>query len=107
MTASLRTSVDAGGHFRRRPFFYQRLPGLEERPGSGRPLFSLADLVEFNAVRCELPSGTAVRAFVREARLLWARPTKVNVGYPRDAVHQYLSYASMYNPGLAHPAGTK
>jgi dipeptidyl-peptidase III len=33
--------------------------------------------------------------------------TKVTVSYPRDAVHQYLLYASMYNPGLAHPAGTK
>ncbi len=29
---------------------------------------------------------------------------KVQVSYPRDAVHQYLTYASMYNEALAPPA---
>jgi dipeptidyl-peptidase-3 len=29
--------------------------------------------------------------------------TKVDLSYPRDAVHQYLRYAAMYNAGLATP----
>jgi dipeptidyl-peptidase III len=31
--------------------------------------------------------------------------TKVGIHYPRDPVHQYLSYGAMYCPGLA-PAAT-
>ena len=30
--------------------------------------------------------------------------TKVDLSYPRDAVHQYLRYAAMYNAGLATPS---
>jgi dipeptidyl-peptidase-3 len=33
--------------------------------------------------------------------------TKVDIRYPRDVVHQYLSYAAMYNPGLAGPVAAR
>jgi len=32
---------------------------------------------------------------------------KVTVSYPRDAVHQYLPYAAICNPGLASRAATR
>lgn len=35
------------------------------------------------------------------------RPSRVDIRYPRDVVHQYMSYAAMYNPGLASAATAK
>jgi len=32
------------------------------------------------------------------------RITRVDIRYPRNVMHQYLSYAAMYNPGLASAA---
>ena len=42
---------------RRKRFFYERLPGLEERPRSGRPrVFPPEVVVEVKALACELPA---------------------------------------------------
>ena len=35
------------------------------------------------------------------------KAARVQISYPRDAVHQYLSYAAMYDPGLVRPATDK